>query len=160
MNPEERIASLGLTLPVPPSAIAAYTPALVSNGYVWVSGQVPTVDGALRRTGLVGRDIRLEEAVEEARIAALNAIAQLKSVAGDLSRVKRIVKLQVFVASSEGFHAQPSVANGASELFMEVFGDAGVHARSAVGVAALPLGATVEIDLVAELGDAPAVQPG
>jgi enamine deaminase RidA (YjgF/YER057c/UK114 family) len=152
-TPDERLAELGITLPEPPSAVAAYVPAVVHRGLVWVSGQVPIRDGALPRTGLVGRDISVEEAAEEARFCAINALAQLRAAAGGLDRIERILKLTVFVASSEGFHAQPLVGNGASELFEQVFGEAGRHARSAVGVAELPLGAPVEVDLVAALRD-------
>lgn len=150
-TPEERIASLGITLPEPAAAVAAYVPFVVHGGLVWVSGQVPFRDGTLPRTGLVGRDISVEDAAEEARFCALNALAQLRAAAGSLDRIERIVKLTVFVASSEGFHAQPLVGNGASELLQQVFGDAGRHARSAVGVAELPLGAPVEVDVVAAL---------
>ena len=151
MSPEERLAELGLTLPEPPAAVAAYVPALVHAGLIWVSGQVPIRDGGLPRLGLVGRDISVEDAAEEARFCALNALAHLKAAAGTLDRIERIVKLTVFVASSAGFHAQPLVANGASELFQAVFGEAGRHARSAVGVAELPLGAPVEVEVVAAL---------
>lgn len=152
-TPDERLAELGIMLPDPPTAVAAYVPAVVHRGLVWVSGQVPIRDGALPRTGLVGRDISVEEAAEEARYCAINALAQLRAAAGGLDRIERILKLTVFVASSEGFHAQPLVGNGASELFEQVFGEAGRHARSAVGVAELPLGAPVEVDLVAALRD-------
>lgn len=150
-TPEERLVELGLTLPEPPAAVAAYVPAVVHAGLIWVSGQVPIRDGGLPRLGLVGRDISVEEAAEEARFCALNALAQLKAVAGSLEQIERIVKLTVFVASSAGFHAQPLVANGASELFQAVFGEQGRHARSAVGVAELPLGAPVEVELIAAL---------
>jgi enamine deaminase RidA (YjgF/YER057c/UK114 family) len=150
-TPEERIAELGLTLPEPPTAIAAYVPAVVHAGLIWVSGQVPIRDGGLPRLGLVGRDISVEDAAEEARFCAVNALAQLKAAAGSLEQIERIVKLTVFVASSAGFHAQPLVANGASELFQEVFGEQGRHARSAVGVAELPLGAPVEVEVIAAL---------
>jgi enamine deaminase RidA (YjgF/YER057c/UK114 family) len=150
-SPEERLVELGLTLPEPPTAIAAYVPAVVHGGQIWVSGQIPFRDGGLPRVGLVGRDISVEDAAEEARFCALNAIAQLKAATGSLDRIERILKLTVFVASSEGFHAQPLVANGGSELFQQVFGEAGRHARSAVGVAELPLGAPVEIEVIAAL---------
>ncbi len=150
-TPEERLVELGLTLPEPPTAIAAYVPAVVHAGLIWVSGQVPIRDGGLPRLGLVGRDISVEEAAEEARFCALNALAQLKAAAGSLGQIERIVKLTVFVASSAGFHAQPLVANGASELFQAVFGEQGRHARSAVGVAELPLGAPVEVEVIAAL---------
>ena len=152
-TPEDRLAELGLTLPDAPPAVAAYVPAVVHGGLVWVSGQVPIRDGGLPRLGLVGRDISVDEATEEARYCALNALAQIKAAAGSLERVEKILKVTVFVASSDDFHAQPLVANGASELFQQVFGEAGRHARSAVGVAELPLGVPVEVDLVAALRD-------
>jgi enamine deaminase RidA (YjgF/YER057c/UK114 family) len=152
-TPEEKLAELGLTLPDAPVALAAYVPAVVHGGLIWVSGQVPIRGGELPRRGLVGRDISIEDAAEEARYCALNALAQIKAAAGSLGRVERIVKLTVFVASSEDFHAQPLVANGASELFQQVFGEAGKHARSAVGVAQLPLGSPVEVEVVAALRD-------
>ena len=151
-TPEERLAALGVTIPEPAAALAAYVPYVIHAGLVWVSGQVPIRDGTLPRAGLVGRDISVEDAATEARFCAINALAQLKAAAGgELGNIERIVKLTVFVASSEGFHAQPLVANGASELFQEAFGDAGRHARSAVGVAELPLGAPVEVEVVAAL---------
>jgi enamine deaminase RidA (YjgF/YER057c/UK114 family) len=150
-GPEDRLAELGLTLPEPPAAVAAYVPAVVHAGLIWVSGQVPMRDGGLPRLGLVGRDISVEDAAEEARFCALNALAHLKAAAGSLDRIERIVKLTVFVASSAGFNAQPLVANGASELFQAVFGESGRHARSAVGVAELPLGVPVEVEVVAAL---------
>lgn len=152
-TPDEALAALGIELPEPPSAVAAYVPAVVHRGLVWVSGQVPLRAEGLPRTGLVGRDISVEDAAEEARYCAINALAQLKAAAGSLDRIERILKVTVFVASSEGFHAQPLVGNGASELFEQVFGEAGRHARSAVGVAELPLGVPVEVDLVAALKD-------
>lgn len=148
---EERLAELGIALPEPPVAVAAYVPTVVHGGQVWVSGQIPVRDGGLPRVGLVGRDISVEDAAEEARYCALNALAQLRAAAGSLDRIERILKLTVFVASSDGFHAQPLVANGASELFQQVFGEPGRHARSAVGVAELPLGAPVEVEVVAAL---------
>jgi enamine deaminase RidA (YjgF/YER057c/UK114 family) len=150
-GPEDRLAELGLTLPEPPAAVAAYVPAVVHAGLIWVSGQVPMRDGGLPRLGLVGRDVSVEDAAEEARFCALNALAHLKAAAGSLDRIERIVKLTVFVASSAGFNAQPLVANGASELFQAVFGESGRHARSAVGVAELPLGVPVEVEVVAAL---------
>ncbi|TMK16969.1 MAG: RidA family protein [Actinobacteria bacterium] len=150
-TPEERVASLGITLPEPPTAIAAYVPYVVYGGLIWISGQVPFRDGALPRRGQVGRDISVEDAAEEARYCAINALAQLRAAAGSLDKIERIVKLTVFVASSEGFHAQPLVGNGASELLQEVFGENGRHARSAVGVAELPLGAPVEVEVIAAL---------
>ncbi|MBB5075636.1 RidA family protein [Nonomuraea endophytica] len=150
-TPEERIAELGLTLPevVPP--LAAYIPAVRTGNLVYTSGQVPMVEGKLVGSGRVGADLTAEEAAGHARICALNAIAALKSQVGDLAQIVRIVKVVVFVASAPDFTGQPGVGNGASDLLRDVFGDAGVHARSAVGVAALPLGASVEVELIAEV---------
>lgn len=151
MTPEERIAELGLALPevVPP--VAAYLPAVRTGAYVYTAGQVPLVEGKLPAAGKVGAEVSPEEAKELARICALNAIAAVKSEVGELSKVVRIVKVVVFVASDPGFTGQPQVGNGASELLGEVFGDAGKHARSAVGVAVLPIDAPVEVELVAEV---------
>ena len=152
-TPEGRLVELGIELPDALPAMAAYVPAVVHGGNVWLAGQLPMRGGELPRLGLVGRDISVEDAAEEARYCALNALAQLRAAAGSLDRVARILKVTVFVASSAGFHAQPLVANGASELFEAVFGESGRHARSAVGVAELPLGAPVELDLVAALAE-------
>lgn len=149
--PEKRLAELGLALPpvVPP--LAAYVPAVRSGDLVWTSGQLPMVEGKLVATGLVGAEVDAEQAKDLARLCALNALAAVASVTGDLSAVRRVVKVVGFVASAPGFTAQPSVVNGASELLGEVFGDAGRHARSAVGVAMLPLGAPVEVEVVVEV---------
>ncbi|HMM95592.1 MAG: RidA family protein [Micrococcales bacterium] len=151
---DDRIAELGLTLPevVPP--VAAYVPAVLDGSRVYVSGQVPMVGGVLAATGQVGELVGLvsaEKAHELAAVCALNAIAAIKSLVGDLDRVERIVKVTGFVASDPSFTGQPGVVNGASELFQQVFGDLGVHARSAVGVAALPLGAPVEVEVIAHV---------
>ena len=143
-----------LTLPTVAAPVAAYVPALVDGDRVWVSGQLPFVAGELPATGPVGTGeglVPVEDAARLARIAALNAVAAVRSVVGDLDRVARIVKVIGFVASGPEFTGQPAVVNGASLLLQEVFGDAGVHARSAVGVVALPLGSPVEIELVAAL---------
>ena len=153
---EDRITALGLALPevVPP--VAAYVPAVLDGSRVYVSGQVPFVDGALAETGRVGELVGLvapQRAKELAAVCALNAVAAIKSVVGDLDRVERIVKVTGFVASDPSFTGQPGVVNGASELFRDVFGDAGVHARSAVGVASLPLGAPVEVEVIAHVRD-------
>ncbi|GHH71770.1 LysR family transcriptional regulator [Streptosporangium violaceochromogenes] len=151
MTPEERLGKLGLTLPevVPP--LAAYVPAVRTGNHVHTSGQLPMVDGKLVATGKVGAEVSPEEARELARICALNALAAVKSVIGDLSGIVRIVKVVVFVASDPSFGGQPQVANGASELLAEVLGEAGRHARSAVGVAVLPVNAPIEIELIAEV---------
>lgn len=151
MSAEARLRELGIDLPAAPAPVASYVPFRISGNVVYVSGQVPIADGKLTHTGLVGRDVLLEDAQADARQCALNVLAQLRAAAGSLDNVARLLKVTVFVASSEGFHAQPAVANGASDLFVEVFGENGRHARSAVGVAALPLHATVEIEAIAEL---------
>ncbi|MEU7695514.1 RidA family protein [Microbispora hainanensis] len=150
-TPEERLAELGLTLPevVPP--LAAYVPAVRTGDHVYTSGQLPLVKGELGVTGKVGAEVSAEEAKEQARICAVNALAAIKALVGDLSKVVRIVKVVGFVASAPGFTGQPQVVNGASELLGEVFGEAGKHARSAVGVAVLPLDAPVEVEVIAEV---------
>ncbi|CAG6394827.1 RidA family protein [Streptomyces cocklensis] len=146
-----RLAELGLTLPdvVPP--LAAYQPAVRSGDYVYTSGQLPMVDGKLVATGKVGAEVTPEQAKELARVCALNALAAVKSVVGDLDRIARVVKVVGFVASDPAFTGQPGVVNGASELLGEVLGEKGVHARSAVGVAVLPLDAPVEVEIQVEL---------
>ncbi|GAB2923936.1 RidA family protein [Streptomyces mayteni] len=148
---ERRLTELGLRLPplVPP--VAAYVPAVRTGPYVYTSGQVPLVDGALPAAGKVGAEVSAERAKELAAVCALNALAAVKSVVGDLDRVARVVKVVGFVASAPGFTGQPQVINGASELLGEVFGERGQHARSAVGVAVLPLDAPVEVELQVEL---------
>ncbi|MFD6530213.1 RidA family protein [Streptomyces sp. NPDC060184] len=151
---EARIAELGLTLPdvVPP--LAVYQPAVLSGAYVYTSGQLPMVEGRLGVTGKVGGEVTAEEAKDLARVCALNALAAVKSAVGDLDRIARVVKVVGFVASAPDFTGQPGVVNGASELLGEVLGDKGVHARSAVGVAVLPLDAPVEVEIQVELIDA------
>jgi enamine deaminase RidA (YjgF/YER057c/UK114 family) len=150
-TPEERIAELGLSIPEVVKPLAAYVPAVRTGSYVYTSGQVPMRDGSLMLAGKVGGEVSAEQGVECAQQCGLNAIAAVKSVVGDLSNVVRVVKLVVFVASTPDFTGQPGVANGASELVGKVFGDAGQHARSAVGVAALPLDAPVEVEMVVEV---------
>ncbi|WP_328770705.1 RidA family protein [Streptomyces sp. NBC_00286] len=151
---ESKLAELGLTLPevVPP--LAAYQPAVQSGVYVYTSGQLPMVDGKLVATGKVGAEVAPEAAKELAATCALNALAAVKSIAGDLDRVARVVKVVGFVASAPDFTAQPAVVNGASELLGAVLGDKGVHARSAVGVAVLPLDSPVEVEIQVELTEA------
>lgn len=146
-TPTQRLAELGLTLPPVPTPAAAYQPFAEVDGLVHTAGQLPVVDGALTSTGTVGDALDTAEAAALARIAALNVLAVAAAGLGGLDEV-RIVKLTVFVASAPGFSEQHLVANGASELLGEVLGEAGVHARSAVGVAALPLGAPVEIEAI------------
>ncbi|WP_413601520.1 RidA family protein [Curtobacterium sp. Curtsp57] len=151
MTVAARLAELGLEIPTVAAPVAAYVPAVVTGQYVYTAGQLPFVDGALPVTGKVGSEVDADTATAQARQAALNALAAVQSVAGSLERVARVVKVTVFVASDPSFTGQPGVANGASTLVGEVFGDAGVHARSAVGVAVLPLDAPVEVELVVEL---------
>jgi len=152
-GPEQRLTALGLTLPPVAAPLAAYVPAVRSGTMVYTAGQLPVVDGQLMSTGKVGSEVGAVEAAALARTCALNALAAAASVAGGLSSIKRIVKLTGFVASAPDFTGQPQVVNGASELLLEVFGDAGRHARSAVGTAALPLDAPVEIEIIVEVQD-------
>ena len=140
---------MGIQLPEPPEAVASYIPWVVAGDLIFVSGQIPSRDGGLPRTGRVGEDLSVEEGAEEARFCALNVLAQLRGAAGTLDAIGRIVRLGVYVASAPGFRHQPAVANGASDLMKEVFGDAGEHSRAAVGVAELPMGAPVEVDAIA-----------
>ena len=147
----ERLAGLGLSLPPVPPPVAAYVPAVRTGNYVYTSGQLPLVDGKLQGTGKVGDGVAPGEAAVLARTAALNALAAAASVAGGLDAITRIVKVTCFVASAPSFTGQAQVANGASELLLEVLGDAGRHARSAVGMAVLPLDSPVEVELIAEV---------
>jgi enamine deaminase RidA (YjgF/YER057c/UK114 family) len=153
-SPEQRLADLGLTLPAVTTPLAAYVPAVKSGGFVYTSGQLPFVDGKLPATGKVGAEVETAEAAALAKICALNALAAAASVAGGLSGIRRIVKVTGFVASAPDFTGQAQVINGASELLIEVFGEAGRHARSAVGMAVLPLDTPVEVELIAELTSA------
>ena len=150
-TPEARLAALGLALPPAPAPLAAYVPAVRTGQHVYTAGQLPMVDGKLLMTGKVGAKVSTAEAAALARTATLNALAAVASVTGDLSAVVRVVKVTGFVASDPAFTSQPQVVNGASELLLEVFGEAGRHARSAVGTAALPFDAPVEIELIVEV---------
>ncbi|MFE5310787.1 RidA family protein [Isoptericola sp. NPDC056605] len=149
-SPEARLAELGITLPDVAAPVAAYVPAVRSGSYVYTAGQLPFVDGALPLTGKVGAGVSPEEAADLARTCALNGLAAVRSLVGTLDGA-RIVKVTGFVASDPSFTGQPGVINGASNVLGEIFGDAGVHARSAVGVAVLPLDAPVEVELLVEL---------
>lgn len=149
-TPHEKLAELGLTLPKVTPPLAAYVPAVQTGNHVYVSGQVPMADGAMIATGKVGAEVTAEQAKELAARCALNALAAIDALVG-LDRVVRVVKVVGFVASAEGFTGQPGVINGASEFFGAVFGEAGKHARSAVGVAELPLGAPVEVEVIVEI---------
>jgi enamine deaminase RidA (YjgF/YER057c/UK114 family) len=151
VTPEERLAALGLTVPEVAKPVAAYIPAVRSGNHVFTSGQLPMRDGQMMATGKVGGEVSQEEAVECARQCGLNALAAIRAEVGELSAIKRVVKVVAFVASTPDFTGQPLVANGVSELLGEVFGDAGRHARSAVGVPVLPLDAPVEVELVVEV---------
>jgi len=150
---EQKLAELGLTLPEVAAPVAAYVPALRTGHYVMTSGQLPMVGGKLPLTGKVGAEVTAEDAKDLARTCALNALAAIKSVVGDLDKVEQVVKVVGFVASAADFTGQPGVVNGTSELLGEVFGDKGVHARSAVGVAVLPLDAPVEVELMVRVRD-------
>jgi enamine deaminase RidA (YjgF/YER057c/UK114 family) len=151
MTATERLAELGLTLPTVAPPVAAYVPAVRTGNYVYTSGQLPLVDGKLQGVGKVGDGVTTDDAAALARVAALNALAAAASVAGGLDAIARIVKVTCFVASDPSFTGQAQVANGASELLIEVLGDAGRHARSAVGMAVLPLDTPVEVELIAEI---------
>jgi enamine deaminase RidA (YjgF/YER057c/UK114 family) len=152
MTPEERLAELGLTIPPVAAPVAAYVPAVRTGSYVYTAGQLPLRDGELMHTGKVGAGVSPEEGYECARQCALNALAAISSQVGDLSAITRVVKLVGFVSSDPAFTAQPQVVNGASEMLVQIFGDIGQHARSAVGVPVLPLDAPVEVELVVEVG--------
>lgn len=150
-TPSARLAELGLTLPPVAAPLAAYVPAVRSGPFVFTSGQLPTVDGALLRTGKVGADVSPEDASDLARTAVLNALAAIDALVG-IDSVTRVVKVVGFVSSAPGFGGQPGVINGASELLGAVFGEAGTHARSAVGVSDLPINSPVEVELQVEVG--------
>jgi enamine deaminase RidA (YjgF/YER057c/UK114 family) len=147
---EARLAELGLSIPPLAKPVAAYVPAVISGHHVFTAGQLPFVDGALPATGKVGAQVSAEDAAGYAARCVLNALAAVESVIGSLDRITRIVKVTGFVASTPDFTGQPAVLNGASELLGEIFGEIGVHARSAVGVAVLPLDAPVEVELIVE----------
>jgi len=147
---EQRLSELGFTLPEVATPAGSYLPAMISGNLVFTAGQIPVLEGKLMATGKLGAEITVEYGAEIAQRCALNALAAVKSVIGDLDRVKQVVKIVGFVSSVPEFTAQPSVINGASEFLQQVFGDAGKHARSAVGVSVLPLDAPVEIELIVE----------
>ncbi len=148
---EERLLALGHTVPEVAAPVAVYVPAVRTGSLVYTSGQLPLVSGVLMGTGKVGAEVTPERAAQMAAQCALNAIAAIRALVGDLDRVVRVVKVVGFVASDPGFSGQPGVVNGASELLGAAFGEAGVHARSAVGVAVLPLDAPVEVEVIVEI---------
>ena len=151
VNIENRLGQIGLKLPDVPKPVAAYIPAKQTGNLVFTAGQLPMVNGELVSKGLLGQDVEIDEANKAARICTLNALAAIKGVIGDLDRIKQIVRVVGYVASVPTFTQQPAVVNGASELLLEIFGEAGKHARSAVGIAVLPLNASVEIELTVEV---------
>lgn len=151
MTPEDRLAELGIALPAAPAPAAAYVPVVRSGSLLFTAGQVAVGESGMLATGIVGDDVDVETAVGCARQCAINVLSQLASALGSLSEVRRIVKLTVFVASTPSFREQHIVANGASELMASVFGESGVHARSAVGTAVLPLGSPVEVEAIVEV---------
>ena len=153
MLPEERLAELGIILPPPPSAVGAYDPWVQTGNLVLTSGQLPWLDGELAYTGRLGDELTVDDGYQAARLCAINAIAQLKAAAGELSRVKQIVRLDGFVHSASGFQNQAQVLNGASELLNDVFGPKGRHTRVALGISEMPLNAAVQLSLSAELAD-------
>lgn len=148
---EEKLKELGIEIPEAPKPLASYIPAAISGNLIYTAGQVPLEGGKLNYTGLVGKDISIEDAQKAAKVCAINCLSVIKSVIGDLNKIERILKLTVFVASSDGFVDQPKVANGASDFIVEVFREKGKHVRSAVGVSGLPINAPVEIEMIAEL---------
>ena len=153
MDPEARLRELGHELPEVPEPAGAYVPASRSGALIFTAGQLPLEEGELSITGKVGEAVTPEKARDAARLCALNAVAAAAAETGGLNRIARVVRITGYIASAPGFNRQPEVLNGASELIGEVFGEAGLHARSAVGVAELPLDAPVEVEMVAELGD-------
>ncbi|HUG84416.1 MAG TPA: RidA family protein [Euzebya sp.] len=151
-TPEERLAEVGITLPPAPSPAASYVPWVRTGDLVFTAGQIPVVNGVPVATGRLGEELGVEEGQAAARQCAINVLAQLKAAVGELSTITRLVKITVFVASTADFHSQHLVANGASDLLGMVLGDAGLHARSAVGTAVLPLNVPVEVEAIAEVG--------
>jgi len=151
MKPSERLAKLGLELPAVAAPVGSYVPAKRSGMHVLTSGQLPMRDGAVVYMGKVPGDVSVEAAAKGAEMAALNAVAAAASVVGGIDAIKQVVRVAVYVNSSAGFTAQPSVANGASDLLAKIFGDDGKHARAAIGVAELPLNAAIELDLMVEV---------
>lgn len=148
---EENLINLGIHIPDAPTPIGAYKSVVISGNIVFVSGQLPIEKGELKYKGKVGSDISIDDGVRASRIAAINILSVMKQELGDLDKINRILKLTGYVASAPGFDMQAKVVNGASELFYQVFGENGIHARAAVGVFELPLGAPVEIEAIAEI---------
>ena len=152
-SPESRLAELGIVLPEPPAAVAAYVPWVRTGNVIITSGQLPFLDGEIQFPGKLGADLNVDEGYQAARLCAINAIAQLKDACGDLGQITRILRLEGNVHSAAGFQGQPQVLNGASDLLLEVFGDRGRHTRTALGISEMPLGAAVQISVWAEVRD-------
>lgn len=148
---EQKIKELGYALPETAKPLAAYIPAIRAGEFVYTSGQVPIVSGKLKYAGKIGTDLSIEEGQIAAVVCALNGLSAIKSVIGDLSKIEQIIKVTVFVNSANGFTDQPKVANGASEFLGKIFGDAGIHTRSAVGVSELPINSAVEIEMIVKV---------
>lgn len=148
---EQTLASLGITLPIPPAPAGSYVPVVVSGNLAFVAGQIPMEAGQVKFKGKIGRDLQVEAGQQAARLCTINALAQLKVALGSLERVKRIVKVTGFVNCEPSFADQPKVINGASDLLVQIFGDGGRHARAAVGVSSLPLESAVEVEFIAEI---------
>lgn len=148
---EAKLRDLGINLPAPPAPVASYVPTVTSGNLLFVSGQITSAPEGLKHVGVVGRDMKVEDAKAAARLCAVNVLAQTKAALGDLDRVQRCVKLSVFVNAVPEFTQHPEVANGASDLMVEVFGDAGKHARAAVGAGSLPRGVAVEVEAIFEI---------
>lgn len=148
---EKKLKELGITIPDAPKPLAAYVPAIQEGNLVFTAGQVPLVGGELKYKGKLGVDISEEDAIKAAEVCAINCLSVVKSVIGDLNKVERVVKLTAFVNGTDVFTGQPKIANGASELLVKIFGEAGKHSRSAVGVNSLPLGAPVEIEMIVKV---------
>ncbi|MBP2016753.1 enamine deaminase RidA (YjgF/YER057c/UK114 family) [Symbiobacterium terraclitae] len=153
MSVEAKLQELGITVPEAPKPVAAYVPFVRSGDLVFTSGQIAVEAGQLKYKGKVGKDLTPEEGYQAARLCAINTLAVLKAAVGSLDRIAQIVKVVVFVNSAEGFTGQPAVANGASELYQQVFGEKGLHARSAVGASELPMGTAVEVEVIARIAE-------
>lgn len=151
MSFERKLEELGITLPETPKPVAAYVPGVKVEKYIYTAGQIPFVNGELKYKGKVGKDVSVEDAYEAAKLCVLNCLSIVKSLAGSIDNIEKVVKVVGFVNSADGFNQQPKVINGASEILGEIFGEAGAHARSAVGVSELPMDATCEVEMIVKL---------
>jgi len=151
MGIDERMKDLGISLPEVAKPVASYAPAVLSGTYLFVSGQLPTVEGKLKAEGRVGEEVTVDEARDCARTAVLNGLAAARKLLGSLDRIRRVVRIAGYVRSGDTFKDHPKVVNGASDVLQEIFGEAGVHARSAIGCSSLPLGAPVEVEMILEI---------